>query len=480
MSFQTYIDSPEILKSLHQLEWQSMTEIQRMAIPLLKKRQSILMQAKTGSGKTGAYLLPMLELFCWTQNHPFGLVIAPTRELAAQIAETCETLGKHKRVKCVSLLGKQPMSFQIQDLKQKTHIVCGTPGRIWDHIRQGTLDLCNIQMVVLDEVDEMCQMGFLEDIHKILDALNSKPAFCFCSATISDVVKELADTYAKSYQMCLCKETTLAQHHLMSEGYEIAGERKQEFLWKLLLWKQPSSAMIFCNTRESCGKLYQFLKKCLLDVSMLHGGMDQIERNKQMEQFRYGETQFLIATDIAARGIDVEEVEWVVHFEIPQEIEKFYHRNGRSGRMDHIGKSVALIDHQERSIISKIEEAYGFSIIRKDPKAIFDLELDVPQATQELKSKKIQKQKKQSLVIEGITRLYIYGGKKQKLRAGDVVGAICQIPGITFDDIGVIQVQDNGTYVEILHDLGAKVLEALQQRPIKNKIRKVERSHHQM
>ncbi len=138
------------------------------------------------------------------------------------------------------------------------------------------------------------------------------------------------------------------------------------------------------------------------------------------------------------------------------------------------------MDRQEQSLVSKIEETYGFSIVRNDPKAIFDLELDVQQEVQELNSKRIRKQKKQSLVIEGITRLYIYAGKKQKLRAGDIVGAVCQIPGIAFDDIGVIQVQDNGTYVEILHDLGAKVLTELKQRPIKNKIRKVERSHHQI
>ncbi len=480
MSFQKYIDSSEILKTLDQLGWHSMTEIQQLAVPLLKKRRSMMMQAKTGSGKTGAYLLPMLDLLDWEQNHCFGLVIAPTRELAAQIKETCEMVGKHKRVKCVSLVGKQPMSFQIQDLKQKTHVVCGTPGRIWDHICQGTLDMQNIQMVVLDEVDEMCRMGFLEDIHRILDSLSVKPTFCFCSATISDAVKDLADTYAKSYQMCLCKETTLTQNHLMKEGYEVDTKKKSEFLWKLLLWQKPSGAMIFCNTRESCGKLYQFFKQRSLDVSILHGGMDQTERNKQMEQFRYGETQFLIATDIAARGIDVEEVEWVVHYEIPQETEKFYHRSGRSGRMGHYGKSVALMDRQEQSLVSKIEETYGFSIVRNDPKAIFDLELDVQQEVQELNSKRIRKQKKQSLVIEGITRLYIYAGKKQKLRAGDIVGAVCQIPGIAFDDIGVIQVQDNGTYVEILHDLGAKVLTELKQRPIKNKIRKVERSHHQI
>lgn len=479
MQFHEYIQSKQIKKSLEQLGWATMTNIQELAIPLLKQHHHVIMQAKTGSGKTGAYLLPILDQVNWQENHPFALIIAPTRELANQIKEECILLGKHKRIKCVSLIGKQPMNFQIQDLKQKTHVVCGTPGRILDHIRQGTLPMCNIQMVVLDEVDEICHMGFLEDIKSILNARSTQPTMCFCSATISAAVKELAEEYAVPYHICKPKDTSLKHSQLMQEGYQVSQQEKAAFLWKYLLLKQPSSAMIFCNTRATCKDVYHFLKQKLKNISILHGEMDQKERDNQMERFRNGETRWMIATDIAARGIDVEDIALIVHFEIPMEIDRFYHRNGRSGRMGQGGTTLALIDDVEMPLVKNLEMACQIQLEQKDKASIYQTKIDETKAIRQLESIQVKTKQKHTLVTEGITLLYIHAGKKQKLRPKDIVGAICQITGVTFHDIGVIQVQEYGSYVEILHDLGTLVEQELQYRPIKNKLRKVEKSRHQ-
>lgn len=478
MKFQTMIQEPTLLQAIKTLGWQTMMPIQEQVIPHLLAHKNVVLQAKTGSGKTGAYLLPVLEDITWEENAPQCLVLAPTRELAMQIKEESEALGKFKRIKCVNLIGKVPMSYQEQDLKQKTHMIAGTPGRILDHLRKETLPLHKCRTVILDEADEMCRMGFLEDIQAILDELPQDVNLCLCSATIDEAVNALCETYMEPYETVKLEEDSKLNMQIRNDAYVIPEEEKEDFLWKLLLKIQPSSAIIFTTTRDRCETVYDYLRSHMQEVAILHGAMEQEEREKQLERFRYGTAQLLVASDVASRGLDIEQVELVVNVELPQERERFVHRAGRSGRKEEKGHVISLIAPQELDWKKEIEGYSKTKMQMQDANMIRQQAVN-DSIVQQFLSKRVKKDKKTKVFAKDILRLYIHGGKKKKIRAGDLVGAICQIDGITGEDIGVIQVQDLGSYVEILHGKGTIVYQALQNISIKNKKLKVEISHKQ-
>lgn len=478
MKFQTMIQDSALLEAIDKLGWQESMPIQEAVIPHLLARKNVVLQAKTGSGKTGAYLLPALQQIQWEENAVQCLVLAPTRELALQIKEESEALGKYKRIKCVNLIGKVPMSYQEQDLKQKCHIVAGTPGRVLDHLQRGNLPLDQLQYVILDEADEMCRMGFLETIQEILEEVPETVTRCLCSATIEDAIDTLCEDYLTPYERIVLEEATKWNMQIQNDAYEVAEEEKEAFLWKLLLQQQPSSAIVFTTTRDRCESVYRFLRSQMKEVAILHGAMEQPDREVQLERFRYGKAQILVASDVAARGLDIEQVDLVINLELPQEKERFVHRAGRSGRKDQPGHVISLISPQEKRLQEEIEEYANTSMQRQDRKEI-DAVICDEASIEQLRKKRVRKQKKTKALTQDILRLYIHGGKKKKIRAGDLVGAICQIDGIDAEDIGVIQVQDLGSYVEILHGKGQQVYRALQKKSIKNKQLKVEISHKQ-
>ncbi len=478
MGFEAYIKDPTIQKALDVLHWQEPTPVQERILPLFDAHQHILLQAQTGSGKTGAYALPILDRIYWEENKPQCLILAPTRELAQQIKEECEHLGKYKRIKCVSLIGKQPMSFQIQDIKQKCHVVCGTPGRVWEHIEQGTRDPSALSYLVLDEADEMCQMGFKQNLCKILDRLPKEARYCMCSATIREELLQICDRYFHHYETIRIHEE-LTPKQLYFEAYVLKSADKDAFLWKLLLHEACASALIFCNTRAKCESLYHMLKQKMECVDRYHGALDQDMRTNIWNRFRYGETQVLIASDIAARGLDMEQIDVIIHYELPSETERFIHRSGRSGRNQCTGHVISLINDDEYAQMEVIAHDTQIPIHHCDPQVIWNQAEDEATYTN-FKHQQKQRTRKGNIFQSDILRLYIHGGKQKKIRAGDIVGAITQIARVSGNDIGVIQIQDHGSYVEILHDKGKYVYEQLQHLTIKNHHLKVEISHHQL
>ena len=477
MEFKDYIKEETLLQALDILGWHTPTAIQEQLFQLFSQYHAIMIQAQTGSGKTGAYALPILDRIQWAENKVQCLILAPTRELANQIREECERLGKYKRIKSVALIGKQPMAFQMQDLHQKCHVAVGTPGRVLEHLHQGSLCVERLSYVVLDEADEMLQMRFRDTLEQILTCLPKQAQYCLCSATMSKEIEEWCHTYFPDL-VKIKEQDAMTPSALTFEAYVIEEEEKDAFLWKLLIKKACASAIIFCNTRAMCEHVYRVCQQHTDAVGRYHGAMDQKEREAAWAAFRYGEVQLLVASDIAARGLDMEGIETIIHYELPQEKERFLHRSGRSGRNQRQGHVISLLTVNEQHWRKELECYAGIHMHMGDGDEIRKQAIDEAGVAHFL-AQRMQKVHRGEEMGKDILRLYIYGGKKKKIRAGDLVGAITQLEGIDSDDIGVIQVQDYGSYVEILHGKGSYVLECLQTMTIKNRHFKAEIAHQQ-
>lgn len=477
MNFQDLIHDEALLAAITKLNWKTPTPIQQKAIAIISNNRNIVMQADTGSGKTGAYGLGVLSKISWEKRYAQCLIIAPTRELALQIKADMEHIGKYKRIKCVALIGKEPMAQQLHDLKQKHHIISATPGRLLDHIKQGNLSLNSITHIVIDEVDELCSMGFFDPVCEILDYIDHACQYCLCSATIDEHVKALAERYAKSYEIVSIQEDKL-KNSFINELYITDNEDRLSFLWKLLLHEASGSTIIFCNTRETSETLYHHIKKYLKQVVLYHGALDQHRRENELAKFYCGEAQIMVATDIAARGLDIEKVETIINYELPENAVRFLHRAGRSGRGKENGHVITLASALDIEQLKQLEVISECSFTLCDV-SVIHAQADDEAALQNLLAQRQQKQTKGAAFQNDILRLYIHAGKNKKLRAKDIVGALCQLPNIEFDDIGVIEIQENGSYVEILNRKGHYACEQLQKRQIKNRRLKVEISNKQ-
>lgn len=477
MEFQDLIQEEALSAAIAKLNWKKPTVIQQKVIPLLKQQRNIVMRSDTGSGKTGAYGLGILEQLKWESKYAQCLIIAPTRELALQIKNDMEHMGKYKRIKAVALIGKEAMNQQIHDLKQKHHIICGTPGRIFDHIQQGNMKLTSLTHIVVDEVDELCAMGFYETVCDILAAISHACVMCFCSATVDENVIALADRFAKDYEIVASHEHKL-KSHFKNEVYQISAQEKLSFLWKLLLYEADGTTIIFCNTRNTCESVYHSLKKHMKEITLYHGALDQQKRQCELAKLYSGAAQIMVASDIAARGLDIETVDTVINYELPHDSVRFLHRAGRSGRMNHQGHVISLIDETQAAYFPQLQAAIDCEFTVCDNE-IINAQSDNEAALSKLLSKRKDKAVKGSGFHTDILRLYIHGGKNKKIRAKDIVGAICQIKDISFSDIGVIEIQENGSYAEILNGKGSYVYEQLCKLPIKNRRLKIEISRKQ-
>ena len=453
-TFKKYNLCDEIIKALDGIGYKHPSDVQSKVIPEVLNGKDIIVKSQTGSGKTAAFGIPLCEKVIWGESKPQVLVLTPTRELAIQVKEELTNIGRFKRIRAVAVFGKQPFSEQTRELKQKTHIVAGTPGRVFDHIDRGTLDISNIRYLVIDEADEMLNMGFIDQVRDIINKLNKKRETMLFSATIPEEI------------LGLCK---------MYMNNPINIEIKLDNLNKLLINEVPETAVIFCKTKENVDKVFENLNKKGYSVNKIHGGMLQKDRIEVMEKFKRGNFKMLVSTDVAARGIDVEGITHVINYDLPVEKEAYVHRIGRTGRAGARGKAISFVNQYEDRLWDIIEEYIGFKINIENE--IFEVSKDKRnEAIQFLKSKPKVKKEKSKDINKNITKLYFNGGKKKKLRAGDFVGAISRIEGITGEDIGIIDVQDNVSYVDILNGKGNKVIEALKNSTIKGKKLKVERA----
>lgn len=349
------IDS-RILRAVKELGFEHMTPIQEQAIPLFMTGRDIIGQAQTGTGKTAAFGIPILQKINPENRSLQAVILCPTRELAMQAADELRKFAKYMNgIKVLPVYGGQEIYKQIKNLKTGVQIVVGTPGRVMDHMRRHTLKMDQVHTVVLDEADEMLNMGFREDIETILKEMPEKRQTGLFSATMPKPILDITKTYQKdaAYVKMTPKEVTIPL--IKQAYYQVRKQDKEEVLCRLIDYYMPGRALIFCNTKRMVDELTEHLKGRGYEVEGLHGDLTQGQRDTVMNLFRSGRTNILIATDVAARGIDVSDVEAVYNFDVPEDIEYYVHRIGRTGRAGKTGRSFTLVVGREAYKIRDIE-----------------------------------------------------------------------------------------------------------------------------
>lgn len=476
-NFNEYQLSKELLKAIKMLGFEKPTKVQAQVIDAMLDKKDVIVRSQTGSGKTAAFAIPICEMTRWDENKPQALVIVPTRELAIQVKEDIFNLGRFKRLKVTALYGRAPFYNQEKELKQKTHVVVGTPGRIMDHIERGTFDLSEIEYLIIDEADEMFAMGFIEQLENILALLPKERVTAVLSATMPDDMGVLCNKYMKEPVYVEIEDENPTIDRIEQEGYIVSESDKMNLLKDLTTIENPDSCIVFCNTKNMVDDVCYGLQKNNYSVEKIHGGMEQRDRIKVMNQFKKGQFRYLIATDVAARGIDIDNITLVINYEIPQDVENYVHRIGRTGRMDNAGRAITFIAKNETRYLEEIESYTGKEIVLRDkPKKETVIE-HKEEFEQKRNTQPEIKEAKDVHLNKEIMKLHINAGKKTKMRAVDIVGTLCNIDGITADDIGVISILDISTFVDILNNKGELVYNELQNTPIKGRLRKVSKAN---
>jgi ATP-dependent RNA helicase DeaD len=359
--------SQKILDAIDSMGFEEPSQIQVEAIPEVLKGNDIIGQAQTGTGKTLAYGAPIINNIDLSKNNVSALILTPTRELAIQVNDELSRIAKFKRLNLLPVYGGQPIDRQIRSLKRGVDIVVGTPGRIIDHINRKTLDLSEIDFLVLDEADEMLNMGFIDDIELILKNSNSERQTLLFSATMPDQIKRLASRYMKkdSRHIIIAKNTVTVEK-TKQYYYEIKQKDRFESLCRILDVDEPSSAIIFCKTKRGVDELVEWMQGRGYNVEGMHGDMAQNQRMNTLRKFKESNLDFLVATDVAARGIDVEDVSHVINYDLPQDIESYVHRIGRTGRANKEGVAYSLVTPREYMMLKQIEKYTKSKIKRKE------------------------------------------------------------------------------------------------------------------
>lgn len=479
-SFETFGISTEIVKALTSLRYFHPTAVQEAVIPLALEQADIIVESQTGSGKTVAFGIPLCEQVDWAENKPQALILVPTRELALQIKDDLMNIGRLKRLKVTAVFGKSSFKTQKSELKQKSHIVVGTPGRILDHLNEGTLVVDKVSSLVLDEADEMLNMGFIEQLEAIIDYLPEERQTLLFSATMSPQVERLASFYMKPDRAAVRMAQSAANTPKILHAYiKLPEAAKEKVLLDLLTIENPDACIIFCNTKDVVDAVAHYLGKANLPIGKLHGGMDQDDRLAVMEAFRSGRLRYLVATDVVARGIDIENVTHVINYDVPFEKESYTHRTGRTGRAGKTGLALTMVSDQDQRRWQEIRD-YAFDDSDELTEVFAPSERSVTRAKTAFE-KKIQarvapKINRNRELNKDITKIYFNGGKKKKLRAVDFVGTLTSIKDVVAEDIGIITIQENVTYIEILNGKGPYVISEMQHRTVKGKALKVHKA----
>lgn len=340
--------APEILEALAQMEYQTPTEVQAAVIPLALERKDLMVQSRTGTGKTAAFGVPIVQGLLDTDvNDVRALVLAPTRELAIQVANECTRIAATSSVGVTAIYGGAAMAPQIDALKGGTHLVVGTPGRVLDHIRRKNLRTGAINTLVLDEGDEMLSMGFKEEITAIIDQLPTERQTMIFSATIPDEIRRLVDTYCNDPVPLMLSEDFIGVREINHVYYLVSGGDRPRDLMQVLRYEEPGIALIFCNTREDTAHVADFLRGQGFKAEGISSDLTQRERERVMSRMRNGELRFLVATDVAARGIDLSDLTHVINYSFPESADVYVHRTGRTGRAGKSGTAVSLVSPRE-------------------------------------------------------------------------------------------------------------------------------------
>ena len=477
--FEEFNLDKNIIKSLKNIKYEIPSKVQSKVIPQLLNNKDIIVKSKTGSGKTASFAIPLCEKVDINNNSVQGLIIAPTRELALQIKEEVQNIGRIKKVRCSAIFGKQPLKEQVAELKQRVHIVVATPGRIIDHIGRGTIDLSNVKFFIIDEADKMLNKGFVNDMESIMTKLPQNTCKGMFSATIDDNINSVCEKYMKNIIRIEIKDEDKYIKKQISEFFINSEEENKYDLLKSIIYKEcPHSVIVFANTRDKVDEIYKSMKKDKFTVGVIHGDMSQDKRLFIIKDFKENKFNILVSSDITSRGIHVDDVSLVINYEVPRDKENYVHRIGRTGRVDKLGKAITIVSTKEEKYLREIEEYTKNQI--EEISSIDEREVsegkDKFKILQEnlLKNRKSNINKKEN---QEVTKIYLNVGKKKKIRVIDIVGAFSNIEGINNEDIGVIEVKDTCSYVDILNYKGENFLKNNKTIIIKKKQVKVKKDN---
>ena len=519
--------SDEVQRAVKDMGFEEMSPIQAQSIPLLMEGKDIIGQAQTGTGKTAAFGIPILESINPDLNKIQALILCPTRELSIQVSQEITKLGKYKKkVKVLPVYGGQPIQRQLKALKQGVQIVVGTPGRVIDHIRRKTIRMDNIKTMVLDEADEMFDMGFRDDIKLVMDTLAEDHQTVFFSATMAKDIVNFASRYQNNPEMVkvVPKEMTVPK---VEQGYyEIKPHAKTELLSRIIDIYNPKLAIVFCNTKRKVDDLTSVLQGRGYFVDGLHGDLKQNQRDAVMDKFRKGTIDILIATDVAARGIDVDDVDLVINYDMPQDNEYYVHRIGRTARAGREGIALSFVSGREIHKVKDIQRYTKTKMKKMDIPTLKDMqdrhtdkiknviqeELDKNdykkyetminnlieedydqlavasvllklymgknkyEGHDELESldKSSSKPKRKAGDRAGMSRIHMNVGKSKGISARHIVAGIHQYANLSKDNVGNIDVYDKFSFIEVPKKHADKVLQGLDGEKIKGTRVKVE------
>ncbi|MBQ3409190.1 MAG: DEAD/DEAH box helicase [Clostridia bacterium] len=506
MKFSDLDLSEKILRGLEDIGYIETTEIQEKAIPAIKNGEDIIGLSQTGTGKTAAFGIPAIENVDIKNKKTQVLILAPTRELATQITDELRKYTKYmESVKILTVYGGQSIEKQIIPLRKGVQIVVGTPGRIMDHMRKKTLKLANVKMVILDEADEMLNMGFREDIEAILEKVPEDRQTLLFSATMNDKIMEITKKFLNNPKKIKIKAKELTVENINQIAYQTKNNMKDELTTRIIDMYRPEKLIVFCNTKRKVDCLYDYLKAHKCNVEVLHGDIKQDQRDRTIKKFKNGDVKILIATDVAARGIDVANLDLVINYDIPQENEYYVHRIGRTGRNNNIGKSITYVVGKEKNKLEEIEafaktkikfekiptiteinKAKDAELINRIDSLIASKAYVKSEAFENLLNKEGTdlKELARSMfsIINGRTenneyqtnengyiKLFFSLGKKDKIMAKDVIGSISANTAVSGSDIGKINILDNFSFVEVPQNYVEEIISCMNGNTIKGK-----------
>lgn len=446
-----------LLEVVRDLGYAQPTPIQIAAIPVLLGGRDLMGQSKTGSGKTAAFALPILQGIGVERRIPQALVVCPTRELSAQVAREFRKLARDRSgLTVLETVGGQPARPQRDALARGVHLVVGTPGRIVDHLERGALDVRGLKTVVLDEADRMLDMGFEEEVNRLLNLLPPKRQTALFSATFPESIQTMSARVLRGAEHVVIDDPEEASLEIRQRVLTCRPEEKLKALAWVLDQHAHESALIFCNFKASVAALTRDLQAAGLSADRLDGDLDQFQRNQVLARFRNQSLRLLVATDVAGRGIDVEGLDLVVNFELPQQAEAYVHRIGRTGRAGQSGLAVSLATEKQSEHLAAIEAATGVALEASDRGCLVGVHAGA--------------------VLSGLAKpapmdtLLISGGRKDKVRPGDVLGALTgEAGGLKRADVGKIEVQDQRTYVAVVHRHSRNAVDQLNRGRIKGR-----------
>jgi ATP-dependent RNA helicase DeaD len=357
--------SPKLQEIVRAQGWSELMLVQKKAAPYILNAQDIIVQSKTGSGKTGAFLLPLLEVIEKNHPHPQLLVMLPTRELALQVHEEAVRFGAPLGIKSVAVYGGVAYGPQLEAFKQGVHIVVGTPGRLLDHIMNGNLSLKSVRDLVMDEADEMLGMGFYPDMKRIQSYLPKERCTYMFSATMPVNVKRLANEFMKNPKFLSLCPTEVSVSSMEHVYYTVDPHEKDSALLKIIEAENPESAIIFCNTRRDTSYIYEYLRARGLRIGIISGDVGQKERQQVIRDLKDGKIRFLVATDVAARGIDINGLTHVFMYDHPDDSEVYVHRSGRTARAGNSGQAISLVGLVEEIALKNTAQKHGIPFVKK-------------------------------------------------------------------------------------------------------------------